>query len=83
MMRHYTVDEIAAMREAVSTLGGSAGAEDRLRTYMQNETDPAELKAAARRKMDPVMERQREIQEQAEAWQERNSDLRSGLLSGF
>lgn len=74
-MRQYTVDEIDIMRKAVETLGGSAGAEDRLRTYMQNGTDPTELRHAAKQKMDPIMERQRLLQNVADEWQSSRSYL--------
>lgn len=54
----YSLSEIDAMRKSVdmlaTSLGGSwdprqraAEVEDRLRTYMQNGTDPEELSAAA------------------------------------
>lgn len=54
----YTVDEIRRMREAVETLTGSDGAEDRLRTYMQNGTTVEELEAAARQIENARMARQ-------------------------
>lgn len=61
----YSIDDIAKMRRAVVTLTGSEGAEDRLRTYMQNETTVAELEAAAAReeaiRMDEQMMRQRQF----------------------
>jgi ATP-dependent Clp protease ATP-binding subunit ClpA len=71
--RKYSVDEIDRMRRAVETLGGSVGAEERLRTYMLNRTTVEELESAARDKLDPVMQRQREIAREANQW----ADLRN------
>lgn len=67
----YSVDEIRRMREAVEALTGSVGAEDRLRTYMQNETTVEELERAALEYLDPIMRQQRAMQLQADAGQRR------------
>lgn len=56
--RKYSVREIDRMRDAISSMFGSHGAEDKLRTYMMNGTDPAELEEAAR----PVQEARAKMQ---------------------
>jgi hypothetical protein len=52
MERKYTANEITRMRAAVHSMIGPREAndgEERLRTYMMNATDPAELEAEALR----------------------------------
>jgi hypothetical protein len=62
MQRTYTVDEIEQMRSDVRELNGGHGgsdmvAEEMLRTYMLNGTEPSDLKEAAdkRRSGRPLM----------------------------
>jgi len=77
----YSIDEIARMREAVTTLTGSDGAEERLRTYMLNGTEPAELEQAAAQHMDPIMRRQKDLAKLSDEWT-RQQQYRGGV-SGF
>jgi hypothetical protein len=59
--RKYSVAEIDRMRGAlVSMCSSDRDAEDRLRTYMLNGTEPEELEGAANEHSELMCQRQRE-----------------------